>query len=51
MCIRDSFKVVSFISILAIFVIIALVLKSRSLPVILVVVIELAIFINLGIPY
>ena len=46
-----DFKVVSFISILAIFVIIALVLKSISLPVILVVVIELAIFINLGIPY
>lgn len=46
-----DFKVVSMISILAIFVIIAVVLKSISLPVILVVVIELAIFINLGIPY
>ena len=46
-----DFKVVSIISILAIFVIIAVVLKSISLPVILVVVIELAIFINLGIPY
>ena len=47
---RD-FKVVSGISIAAIFLIIALVLKSISLPVILVAVIELAIFINLGIPY
>lgn len=46
-----DFKVVSIISILAIFVIIAIVLKSISLPVILVAVIELAIFINLGIPY
>ena len=47
---RD-FKVVSGISIAAIFLIVALVLKSISLPVILVAVIELAIFINLGIPY
>lgn len=46
-----DFKVVSIISILAIFIIIALVLKSVSLPIILVAVIELAIFINLGIPY
>ncbi len=46
-----DFKVVSLISILAIFVIIAIVLKSISLPIILVAVIELAIFINLGIPY
>ncbi len=47
---RD-FKVVSAISILAIFIIIAFVLKSISLPFILVAVIEFAIFINLGIPY
>ena len=43
--------VVSAISIVAIFVIIALVLKSVSLPVILVAVIEFAVFVNLGIPY
>lgn len=47
---RD-FQVVDAISIIAIFVIIAIVLKSISLPVILVAVIEFAIFINLGIPY
>ena len=47
---RD-FKVVSAISILAILLIIAFVLKSVSLPIILVAVIELAIFINMGIPY
>lgn len=47
---RD-FKVVSAISILAILLIIAVVLKSVSLPIILVAVIELAIFINMGIPY
>ena len=46
-----DFKVVSAISIIAIFIIIALVFKSISLPVILVAVIEFAIFINLGIPY
>ena len=46
-----DFKIVSIISILAIFIIIAVVLKSVSLPFILVAVIELAIFINLGIPY
>ncbi|MBC8529910.1 MMPL family transporter [Christensenellaceae bacterium NSJ-44] len=46
-----DFQVVNAISIIAIFVIIALVLKSITLPVILVAVIELAIFINLGIPY
>ena len=43
-----DFKVVDTISIAAIFVIILLVLKSASLPIILVSVIELAIFINLG---
>ena len=47
---RD-FQVVDAISIVAIFVIIAIVLKSLSLPFILVAVIEFAIFINLGIPY
>ena len=45
-----DFKVVDAISIVAIFVIIAAVLKSASLPFILVAVIEFAIFINLGIP-
>ncbi len=46
-----DFKVVNAISIAAIFLIIALVEKSISLPFILVAVIELAIFINLGLPY
>ncbi|MDD3242382.1 MAG: MMPL family transporter [Eubacteriales bacterium] len=45
-----DFRVVNTISIAAIFVIILLVEKSLSLPVILVSVIELAIFINLGLP-
>lgn len=46
-----DFQVVNMISIIAIFIIIAIVTKSLSLPVILVSVIELAIFINLGIPH
>lgn len=46
-----DFQVVNAISIIAIFVIIAIVEKSLSLPVILVSIIELAIFINLGIPH
>ncbi|MBO4415380.1 MAG: MMPL family transporter [Lachnospiraceae bacterium] len=46
-----DFKVVNMVSILAIFVIIALVEKSVSLPVILISVIEAAIFINLGLPH
>lgn len=46
-----DFKVVSAVSIIAIFAIIALVFKSISLPVILVAVIEFAIFINMGIPF
>jgi len=46
-----DFKVVNLVSILAIFVIIMLVEKSFSLPFILISVIELAIFINLGIPH
>lgn len=45
-----DFKVVSAISIGAIFLIIAVVFKSITLPVILVSVIEFAIFINMGIP-
>ncbi len=45
-----DFQVVSAISIGAIVLIIALVLKSFTLPVILVAVIEFAIFINMGIP-
>lgn len=47
---RD-FKVVSVLSIAAIFIIIAFTFRSVSLPVILVAVIELAIMINLGISY
>ena len=46
-----DFKVVNAISILAIFFIIAVVLKSVTLPFILVMVIEFAIFINMGLPY
>ena len=46
-----DFKVVNAVSILAIFIIIALVEKSISLPFILIAVIELAIFINLGLPH
>ncbi len=46
-----DFATVNTISIVAIFIIIALVEKSLSLPVILVAVIELAIFINLGLPH
>ena len=46
---RD-FKTVSAVSVVLIFIIIAAVLKSVSLPVILVLVIEFAIFINMGIP-
>lgn len=45
-----DFKTVSVVSIGAIFLIIAIVFKSISLPVILVSVIEFAIFINMGIP-
>ena len=45
-----DFKTVSAVSIVAIFVIILFVLKSISLPVILVAAIEFAIFVNMGIP-
>ena len=47
---RD-FKVVNAISIIAVFMIIAIVLKSASLPILLVGVIEFAVLINLGIPF
>lgn len=47
---RD-FKVVDAVSIAAIFLIILIIFKSVSLPVILVAVIEFAIFVNLGIPF
>lgn len=57
-CVKDmieitdtDFKVVNTISILAIFAIILLVTRSISLPFILIAVIELAIFINLGLPH
>ena len=46
-----DFQVVNLVSILAIFVIIALVEKSITLPFILIAVIEAAIFINLGLPH
>lgn len=47
---NHDFNVVSTVSIGAIFLIIACVFKSLSLPIILVAVIEFAIFINMGIP-
>jgi len=57
-CLKDmidttghDFQVVSAVSVLAIFVIIALAEKSISLPFILIAVIELATFINLGLPH
>lgn len=46
-----DFAVVSAVSILAVFAIILIVFKSISLPVVLVAVIEGAIFINMGIPF
>ena len=46
-----DFSTVSVVSIGVIFIIIMLVFKSISLPVILVSVIEMAIFVNMGIPY
>ena len=46
-----DFRVVNAVSIVLVFVIILLVEKSLSLPVILIAVIELAIFINLGLPH
>lgn len=50
-CTDQDFKVVNVISIVAIFVIIALVMRSVSLPVALVALIEAAIAVNLCIPY
>ena len=57
-CMRDmiqttahDFEVVNAVSIIAIFIIIALVEKSLSLPFILITVIESAIFVNLGLPH
>lgn len=47
----QDFKTVSIVSIGVIFIIILLVFKSVSLPVILVSVIEMAIFVNMGIPF
>lgn len=46
-----DFKVTSYISIAAIFIIIAIVFQSLTVPAALVLTIELAIFINKGIPY
>ena len=46
-----DFKTTNYISIAAIFLIIAIVFQSLSVPVVLVAAIELAIFINQGIPY
>ena len=46
-----DFQVVNAVSIVAIFVIIALVEKSLFLPFVLIAVIELAVFINLGLPH
>lgn len=46
-----DFKVVNAVSIVAIFIIIAAVEKSISLPIILIAIIEFAIFINLGLPH
>lgn len=48
---NEDFKVVNVLSILAIFVIILITFKSIALPFILVLAIELAITINMGIPY
>lgn len=45
-----DFNLVSTVSIGVIFILIAIVLKSISLPIILVIVIEFAIFVNMGIP-
>ena len=46
-----DFRVTNYISIAAIFLIVAIVFKSVTVPIILVATIELAIFINQGIPY
>ena len=46
-----DFQVTNYISIIAIFVLVMLVFKSISIPVVLVAAIELAIFLNQGVPY
>ena len=46
-----DFHVVNAVSIIAVFIIILLVEKSLTLPVVLIAVIELAVFINLGLPH
>jgi len=48
---KVDFSVTNYISIAAIFLIVALVFRSVSIPALLVITIELAIFINQGIPY
>lgn len=48
---EQDFKRVNYISIIAIFVIIAIVFRSISIPIILVMAIQLAILINMGLPY
>ena len=48
---NHDFRVVNAISVIAIFMIIALVERSVSLPIILITVIEVSIFINLGLPH
>lgn len=47
---RD-FKMVNIVSIIVVFLIIAIVFKSFAIPVVLIAAIELAIFINMGIPF
>ncbi len=46
-----DFNIVNYVSIIAVFIIIAFVFKSLTIPLVLVSAIELAIFINMGIPY
>lgn len=48
---NEDFQVTSYLSIIAIFILVAIAFKSISVPVLLVATIELAIFINQGIPY
>ncbi len=48
---NEDFRVTSYLSILAIFILVAIAFKSISIPILLVATIELAIYINQGIPY
>ncbi len=48
---NEDFRVTSYLSIIAIFILVAIAFKSISIPILLVATIELAIFINQGIPY